>query len=201
MNRGLIVVISGPSGVGKTTVARAVQASLDGLFFSVSHTTRPPRGKEVNGRDYYFISQEEFREMIERGEFVEWAEVFGHLYGTSKKELEEKFRMGDVLLDIDVQGALSIKKLYPQSVRIILFPPSLKALRERMLKRGDTPPEQMEERLKKAIWELKHYPHFTHIVKNEDLERTIRTVQSIIIGERHRRDRMEEEARRIIWEK
>ncbi len=197
---GMIVVVSGPSGVGKTTVARAVVDRMEGVNFSVSHTTRPPRGGEVHGKDYYFVSREEFLRMVDQGEFVEWAEVYGHLYGTSREELERKLRMGDVLLDIDVQGALSVKKLFPRSVRIMLFPPSLEVLKERIRRRGDTPPEDMARRLEKARWELKHYPYFTHIVINQVLEETVEEVCSIIKGERRREFRMEERARRIIWE-
>ncbi len=200
LNKGIIVVISGPSGVGKTTVARKVVEALEGISFSVSHTTRKPRGNEVNGRDYYFITKEEFRKMIEKNKFVEWAEVFGNLYGTSREELEGRLKEGDVVLDIDVQGALSIEREYPQSLRIILFPPSLKVLSQRIKKRGDTPEHELARRIEKARWELEHFPHFTHIVLNDDLEETVETVCCIIKAERHRRERMENKARRILWE-
>jgi len=190
VSEGLLIVVSGPSGVGKSTVVREVMKRVENLVFSISHTTRKPRGEERNGKEYYFISMQEFQRMIENDEFIEWAEVYGNLYGTSKKELLRCRSEGDVLLDIDVQGAINIKKLFPDSIRILLFPPSMDELLTRLQNRRDTSPEDIERRLKVAKWEISKYREFTHIVINDELERAVKDVSSIIRGERLRTERM-----------
>lgn len=190
MSEGLLIVVSGPSGVGKSTVVREVMKRVDDLVFSISHTTRKPRGEEQNGREYYFISRQEFQRMIENGEFLEWAEVYGNLYGTSKKELLMRRKEGDVLLDIDVQGAVNIKRLFPDSIRILLFPPSMDELLTRLENRRDTSSEDIKRRLKVARWEISMYKEFTHIVINDKLERAVEDVSAIIRGERLRTERM-----------
>lgn len=183
-------MISGPSGSGKTSVVKKVLVSDPSLKFLISHTTRRPRKGEVHGREYYFISREEFEKMIKEGEFLEWAEVYGNLYGTSRRELEEKSRNSDVILDIDVQGAESIKKIFPESCRIFLLPPSLEELEKRLEKRGDTSPEEMKKRLKIARWEISRYDIFDYLVVNENLDRCVEDVLSIIRAERLKKDRM-----------
>ncbi|HHE04596.1 MAG TPA: guanylate kinase [candidate division WOR-3 bacterium] len=190
MSKGMLIVVSGPSGVGKSTVVREVMKRLDGLSFSISHTTRKPRGKEQHGREYYFVSREEFEDMIEKGEFIEWAEVYGNLYGTSKRELERRVKEGDVLLDIDVQGAMSIKRLFPDSIRILLFPPSMEELSNRLRNRKDTTDLEIKKRLKVAEWEISMYREFTHVVINDELEKAVDGVTAIIKGERLRTERM-----------
>ncbi len=192
MSEGLLIVVSGPSGVGKSTVVKEVMKRVEGLVFSISHTTRQPRGKEKNGREYYFISREEFKRMVENNEFVEWAEVYGNLYGTSRRELLLRRNEGDVLLDIDVQGAINIKKLFPESIRILLFPPSMEELLRRLKNRKDTPEEEIKKRVKVARWEISRYREFTHIVINDELERAVEDVSAIIRGERLRTERMKE---------
>ncbi|MCD6454311.1 MAG: guanylate kinase [Candidatus Aminicenantes bacterium] len=190
MSKGMLIVVSGPSGVGKSTVVREVMKRLDGLSFSISHTTRKPRGKEQHGREYYFVSREEFEDMIEKEEFIEWAEVYGNLYGTSKRELERRVKEGDVLLDIDVQGAMSIKRLFPDSIRILLFPPSMEELSNRLRNRKDTTDLEIKKRLKVAEWEISMYREFTHVVINDELEKAVDGVTAIIKGERLRTERM-----------
>jgi len=192
VSEGLLIVVSGPSGVGKSTVVKEVMKRVEGLVFSISHTTRQPRGKEKNGREYYFISREEFKRMVENNEFVEWAEVYGNLYGTSRRELLLRRNEGDVLLDIDVQGAINIKKLFPESIRILLFPPSMEELLRRLKNRKDTPEEEIKKRVKVARWEISRYREFTHIVINDELERAVEDVSAIIRGERLRTERMKE---------
>ncbi len=198
MSEGIIFVISGPSGSGKTSVVRRVLQEEKGLVFSVSHTTRPPRPGEVDGRDYYFISEEQFREMVERGEFIEWACVYGRYYGTSRRELEQKRKSHDVLLDIDVQGAESIKKLFPDSVRIFLLPPSFQELERRLRQRGDTSEEEIRRRLKIAKQEIARHDIFNYIVVNDDLQRCVQSVLCIIRAERLRRERMEDKVREVL---
>ncbi len=198
MNRNLIIVVSGPSGAGKTSVARGVMNNLESIVFSVSHTTRGPRGKEKNGRDYYFVSREEFMRMIDENEFAEWAEVYNHFYGTSKKELNKRRKQGDVLLDIDIQGAISIKKLFPNSIRILIVPPSREELLRRLKGRKDTSEKAIKERFEKSVFELSLYNVFTHIVVNDKLEVAVDGVSSIIKGERLRTRRMEEFVKELL---
>jgi len=198
VDKNLIIVVSGPSGVGKTSVVKGVMSGLDDLVFSVSHTTRSPRGKEKEGRDYYFVSRKEFMRMIDRKEFAEWAEVYNHFYGTSKKELNRRNKQGDVLLDIDVQGAISIKKLFPDSVRILIVPPSREELLRRLKGRKDTSEKAIKERFEKSVFELSLYNVFTHIVVNNNLEVAVDKVSSIIKGERQRTKRMEEFVKELL---
>ncbi len=198
MSEGIIFVISGPSGSGKTSVVKRVLQEEKGLVFSVSHTTRPPRPGEVDGRDYYFISEEQFKEMVEKGEFIEWACVYGRYYGTSRRELEQKRKGHDVLLDIDVQGAESIKKLFPDSVRIFLLPPSFQELERRLRQRGDTSEEEIKRRLKIAKQEIARHHLFNYIVVNDDLQRCVQSVLCIIRAERLRRERMEDKVKEVL---
>jgi guanylate kinase len=179
-------VIAGPSGVGKGSVVRRLLSSdPEGLVLSVSATTRPPREGEAEGRDYRFVSPQEFRGMVERGELLEWAEVFGHLYGTPASFVEEQRRAGhDVLLEIDVQGAGQIRLVAPDAVLVLLEPPSLEELEQRLRGRGTERDITIAERLSKAEWELSQRERFDHVVVNEDLERASSQVAAIIEASR-----------------
>jgi len=183
------VVFSAPSGAGKSTIVREVlrRRPVPGMGLSVSATTRPKRPGEVEGRDYYFLSEEEFRERMGRGEFVEWAKVHGHLYGTPKKAVEEALEEGKVLLlEIDVQGARQVRRTFPDSVLVFVAPPSLEVLEERLRARGRDPEEEVRRRLEAAPRELSEAGSYNYIVVNGDLEEAVRAVEAILIAEYHR---------------
>lgn len=184
-DKGIIFVLSGPSGAGKTTLYRKVSSSLPNLIHSVSYTTRRPRLGEVNERDYIFISRKEFREMIKRGEFAEWAEVHGEFYGTSKKWLEDAVCSGiDVILDIDVKGASQLKEKYHGGVYIFILPPSMEVLKERLEKRMTDSKEDIEKRLRVASEEIKRYREYNYVIVNKVLEDALKELSAIIISER-----------------
>ncbi|MCD6551013.1 guanylate kinase [Thermotoga sp.] len=183
--KGQLFVICGPSGAGKTSIIKEVLKSVDNVVFSVSCTTRPKRPHEVSGKDYFFITEEEFLRRVEKGEFLEWARVHGHLYGTPRSFVEKHIAEGkDVILDIDVQGALSVKKSYPDAVFIYVAPPSYSDLKERILARGTEKEADILVRLENAKWELMFMDEFDYIVINEDLQKAIETVVSILMAER-----------------
>lgn len=197
MRGSILVVISGPSGVGKTTIIKAVLSRRDDLIFSVSCTTRPRRPGEVHGRDYFFITEQEFKAMIDRGEFLEWAEVHGHLYGTPRKFVEKAFSEGkSVLLDIDVQGALKVMKTFKDGVFIFVAPPSLEDLEKRLRKRGTEDEETIKRRLEDARWELNHIGSFEYLIVNQDLDEAIHALDSIITAEKIKVRRLGEEIER-----
>jgi guanylate kinase len=178
----MLFVLSAPSGTGKTTIARRILPKFPGLKFSVSATTRPVRQREVEGRDYYFLSHEEFRSEIERGGLIEWEEIFGNLYGSLKREVDRALESGQHLLfDIDVKGALRIKDLYDgQAVLIFILPPSLEILRQRLIKRGTDTQEIIDQRLSRAEWELAQVARFDFHVTNDELDRATRDVESLL---------------------
>jgi guanylate kinase len=182
---GNLFVVSAPSGVGKTTLCQRLKDVLDDIRFSVSYTTRPPREGEINNVHYTFVDEEEFRSMISEGEFIEWAEVHGNFYGTSKKRVEDIINSGfDVLLDIDVQGAKKIKDYYPQSVLIFVLPPSIEALRERLLGRRTESEDVMSKRLRNAINEIKEFVNYDYVIINNVLDEAVKDLLSIIKAER-----------------
>ena len=185
-------MVSGPSGAGKTTLYREAASSLPNLKHSVSYTTRRPRPGEVNDRDYTFINRDAFKGMIDRGEFAEWAEIHGKLYGTSKKRLEETMDSGiDVILDIDVQGAEQLKKKYQGGVYIFVLPPSLEALGERLQKRMVNSKEEIEKRLKVAAKEIKRYREYDYVIVNNILEDALKELSAIIISKRVSTERVD----------
>lgn len=191
-NKGILFVVSGPSGAGKTTLYRKAASSLPNLKHSVSYTTRRPRPGEVNDRDYTFINRDEFKGMIDRAEFAEWAEIHGKLYGTSKKRLEETMDSGiDAILDIDVQGAEQLKKKYKGGVYIFVLPPSLDALGERLQKRMVNSKEEIEKRLKVAAKEIKRYREYDYVIVNNILEDALKELSAIIISKRVSTERVD----------
>jgi guanylate kinase len=191
-NKGILFVVSGPSGAGKTTLYREAASSLPNLKHSVSYTTRRPRPGEVNDRDYTFINRDEFKGMIDRAEFAEWAEIHGKLYGTSKKRLEETMDSGiDAILDIDVQGAEQLKKKYQGGVYIFVLPPSLEALKERLQKRMVNSKEEIEKRLKVAAKEIKRYREYDYVIVNNILEDALKELSAIIISKRVSTERVD----------
>jgi guanylate kinase len=183
-HRPFVVVLSGPSGVGKSSFVKELLGSGLNLEYSVSATTRARRPHETEGRDYFFLGREEFRRLIEAGEFVEWAEVHGELYGTLRRETERWLKAGkNVLLDIDVQGGRSVRKVYPDGVFIFLLPPSLASLEERLRGRGTDSDERIRLRLDNALREINLVREYAYAVVNDDLGAALNKVASIIVAE------------------
>ena len=183
MKRGILLIISGPSGVGEGTVAKALLEGSEGnMVFSVSATTRAPRPGEEHGREYFFLSEEEFEAMIENGEFLEYMHVFGrNHYGTPRRYVEEQLAMGhDVLLDIDVNGAMKVKENCPEAVAIMLAPPTMKELRRRLETRGTEEQPVIERRLAEAKSELSRMAEYDYVVVNDDLELAIEQCRKIV---------------------
>ncbi len=182
--KGNLIVVSAPSGAGKTTLCNAILKSLDRISFSVSYTTRKPRKGEVEGVDYYFVDEKRFRQMIDRGEFAEWAVVHGNFYGTSRKVIDDLIERNiDVLLDIDIQGARQIKSLYPDAILVFIMPPSFEELKKRLLLRGA---ENLEGRLKRAFEEIREYSFYDYVIINDNLERAVSDLRAIVVSERLR---------------
>jgi guanylate kinase len=177
-----LIVISAPSGAGKTTVARHLLQRFPQLRFSVSATTRPERPGEVDGRDYFFWSREQFEQAIARGELVEYEEIFGHLYGTLRSQVEQALSTGEFLLfDIDVKGALALRRAYPeQTFLIYVAPPSIEELERRLRQRGTESEEQIRRRLERAAMELQFQDHFDVVIRNEQLEQTLARAEQIV---------------------
>ena len=186
-SKGSLFIVSAPSGAGKTTICKKIMGAMDNVKTSVSYTTRRPRQGEVDNEDYSFISEKKFRGMIQKGEFVEWAEVHGKLYGTSRKRLEKIVNDGfDVILDIDTQGAEQIKKTYGNGVFIFILPPSMTELRDRLEKRMSNTKEDMERRLKRASEEIRAYKIYDYVIINDLLKSSLSRFESIIVAERQR---------------
>src|SRR3972149_5949106 len=182
-----VFIISAPSGSGKTTLVERLLRDIPGLHFSVSYTTRPPRGQEQHGRDYFFVARKEFEEMIARQQFLEWAEVFGNYYGTARRFLEEAERLGkDLLLDIDVQGAAQVKEKIPDAVSIFILPPSRGELEWRLRHRSQDSEEVIRKRLQDAGREIYGYDHYDYVLINDELERSAESLQAIVLTERVR---------------
>ena len=184
---GSLFIISAPSGGGKTSLVKALLEAEPEVKLSVSYTTRPPRPGEVNGRDYHFVSPPEFERMLEAGEFLESAVIYGHRYGTSQKWIERELAQGhDVLLEIDWQGARQVRKLMLRVVSIFIMPPSLEALESRLRNRAQDSPEVVARRLAAAREEISHVAEFDYVIINDDFNRATRDLTSIIRAERLR---------------
>ena len=194
-----VFIVSAPSGSGKTTLVSRLLASLPGLMFSVSYTTRKPRGDEVDGRSYRFVSRQDFEAMVARGEFLEWAEVFGNYYGTHRGILEEAQAQGkDLVLDIDVQGARQLRSRIPEAVSVFILAPSRQILEQRLRARGEDREDVIERRLRDAAEEIRNYDRYDYVVINRDLDDSATTLSAIVRAERVRRSRIEEQIRPIL---
>jgi guanylate kinase len=196
---GSLIIVSGPSGAGKSALSAKVLQSVPNLRFSISYTTRDPRGAEQNGVEYFFVGRDEFRSLIQKDELLEWAEVHGNLYGTSRKFVDDLLKQGeDVLLDIDIQGAHIIRQKRADAVGIFILPPSYKILRERLLRRSLDDGIVIEQRLKIACKEISHYEEYDYVIVNEDLDRSVRELQSIIVGLRCRTAARTDNAKSVL---
>ena len=196
---GSIFVLSAPSGAGKSTLAKRLVAETPGLIFSTSFTTRKPRPGEEHGREYFFVDDATFDQMIAEEGLLEWVQVYANRYGTGKAWIREQVAKGlDVLLDIETVGAKNVKAALPEAVMIFLLPPSAEVLAGRLRGRGDTDEAQIALRMGHARHEMEQYPHYHHLVANDDLEGAYRRLESIVLAERSRRPRMEAAAQRIL---
>lgn len=185
MTRGLLIIISGASGTGKGTVCKKILSDLPEVAYSISATTRAPRPGEVDGKEYYFLSVEEFKSWIADGKFLEHAEVYGNFYGTPLNKIEERLNRGeDILLEIDVQGALNVKRKCPEGVYIFLLPPSLEELRRRIEGRGTETPESLSRRMKNALAEINVGLEYDYVVVNDSIENAAEKIKAILTAER-----------------
>ena len=199
LRRGILFVVSSPSGGGKGTLIKRVLSTVSNLAYSVSYTTRPPRSGEVNGREYFFVTTDQFQAMIAAEEFLEWAHVHGKLYGTSRQQVSHEISQGrDIILEVDVQGAASVRRLLPEAVTIFILPPSLETLRKRLEARGTDSEEELELRLRNAPDELRNYKAFDFVIINESVERATGQLRSVINAERVRPSHQEASIQKII---
>jgi guanylate kinase len=187
---GLVFIVSAPSGAGKTTLIRKVMEEVSGLQFSVSYTTRPPRAGEQEGKDYYFVSCSHFLKMVEKDDFLEWAEILGNYYGTKRPDLEKLGLEGkDLIMDIDIQGARKVLQEMGHAVAIFILPPSPEALRERLVGRGLDLPDVIQRRLSNAQKEIEEAHRYGYVILNEKLEEAVETLKAIILAERCQKEK------------
>lgn len=192
--RGNLIIISGTTCAGKGTIVKHLIERNKNLHLSISYTSRPKRNSEIDGKDYYFVSDEEFLKKIENNEFLEYAQVhYGCYYGTPKKEIEEKLNEGyDVILEIEVDGARQVKELFPETILIFVMAPSMEIIKERIKARNEESAEQIIKRFKRAYQELNEVNKYNYVVVNDNLDEAIRKVEAILISEKCRVDRIEE---------
>jgi len=182
---GNLLVVSAPSGAGKSSLVKALMELDAGVRACVSHTTRAPRGQEIDGREYHFVSTERFNQMVAQNEFLEWAHVHGNQYGTSRQAVQDLLQAGqDVMLEIDYQGALQVRKLFPQAILIFILPPSWEELRARLQRRGEDSSETIEQRLCNAQAEMQHAHAFDFVIINELFERALFDLKTIVHAQR-----------------
>lgn len=185
--KGLLLVVSGPSGAGKGTICKALLNKNDQIKLSVSATTRKPRNGEVHGVNYFFIEKEEFTKMVENGEFLEHAQIYDNFYGTPKAAIIESLEKGqDVILEIEMQGARQIKEVYPEGVFIFVLPPSLEELKSRIVGRGTETQEEIEKRFSCAFEEINQIVNYDYFIVNEDIEKSVNDVEAIILSEKNK---------------
>jgi len=195
----ILLIVSSPSGAGKTTLCNLLRAEMTDLQFSVSHTTREPRPGEVDGREYHFVGPEQFMTMVERGSFLEWAPVHGYQYGTSRTEIERaQAQARGVIFDIDFQGARQIRAHLPQAVTVFILPPTLDELERRLRGRGTEAEDAVQRRLANAKLEIAHYGLFDYVVLNDDLDLAYARLKSIVTAERCRRQRHAEQCEALL---
>ena len=198
-NKGNLIVISAPSGSGKTSLANRALEGIPSLKFSVSHTTRKPRPGERDQVEYFFVSEKEFEEMIQQDTFLEHAQVYGNYYGTSRAYVDEKLSVGyDVLLDLDVQGAAQVKRSYPEAILVFVFPPSLEVLKTRLENRGLDDPSVIDKRLRIAKKEIQFYTNYQYLIINRKIEDSLVELKSIIQVSGIRLEQRKELAEEII---
>lgn len=185
MSQGKLFVVSGASGVGKSTVLAGVMKKMPHLQFSVSATTRPPRPGETDGVNYFFVSEDRFREMIDAGEFLEYNVHNKAYYGTPRKQLEDKLEQGSIILDVEPNGAFAVRRQEPDATLIFIMPPSLEVLYQRLCHRGDTSPEQIEMRMKRAKWEMEQLHLYDYVVVNDQVDRCADEIIHIIAQKEH----------------
>jgi guanylate kinase len=191
MSSGLLIVLSGPSGVGKGTVCAELRRRMPELVYSVSATTRPPRVGEKEGVNYFFLTREQFQDMIRRDALLEYTEYVGNYYGTPREFVERTIAQGkDIILEIEVQGALQVKRKFPEGIFVFLLPPSIEALKERIIGRGTEAPEVIAHRLAVAAEEIEQVRHYQYAVINDEIEAACARIQSIITAEHCRRERI-----------
>jgi guanylate kinase len=184
MKRGRLFVIAAPSGAGKTSLVRALLEQAPSLHLSVSHTTRSQRANEANGREYHFVTVGAFRELIDRGQFLEHAQVFDNLYGTSRVFVEQRLAAGqDVVLEIDWQGAQQVRRALPQCVSVFILPPSRATLAQRLASRGTDSPQVIERRLRDAAADMSHYREFDYVIVNDDFAHAVADLRRIVAGD------------------
>lgn len=190
--KGILIVISGPSGAGKGTICKELLKRSD-CFLSVSATTRSPRAGEVHGENYFFLTKEEFLKKVEEKDFLEYAEVYENYYGTPKSSVEEKLNMGhNVILEIDIQGALKVKENVQDGVFIFILPPSMEELKQRIIKRGSETEESLMLRFKSAYKEINYVSKYNYAVVNDTVDSAVKKIESILIAEKCRVDRIKE---------
>ena len=197
--RGSLIIVSGPSGAGKSALAAAVVHRLPAVNFSVSYTTRAPRGRERDGVEYHFVSREEFETLVLSGTLLEWAEVYDNYYGTARTYIDERLAQGeDVLLDIDVQGARTIRNKRPDAVSVFILPPSYETLRVRLESRRLDKDYVIEQRLRIACREIQQYRHYDYLIVNDELNNAVEELEAIILGSRCRMASRAESAESIV---
>lgn len=191
--KGILIVLSGPSGAGKGTICKALLEKAD-FWLSVSATTRQPRAGEVEGKNYYFLTKEEFEDRIKKDDFLEYARVYGNYYGTPKSSVIEAIENGkDVILEIDIQGALKVKEAYPGGVFVFILPPSMEELKNRIIQRGSETQESLMTRFKSAYQEINYVSKYNYAVVNDTVDEAVRKIQAIIAAEKCRVDRIKED--------
>lgn len=196
--QGILVVVSGFAGTGKGTVMKELLSRYDSYALSISATTRNPRPGEVDGREYFFKTKEEFEQMIEEGAFVEYACYVGNYYGTPKKYVEEQLAAGkDVILEIEIQGALNIRKQFPEALLLFIAPPSAEVLKQRLTSRGTETQEVIDQRLARAVEESQGIENYDYLVVNDELEECVKTVHQMIQSERFRMSRRQEDVEEL----